>query len=98
MTFLTSMSKRESAFLNLFLRESLEQGVDHKPGLLLSVSDSDIVSLDGLMCLNFGAPILRSTGQSDLPFIPPSKVVSNVNQNLGPCTYEEIRLIRACFV
>lgn len=92
------MPKKEVAFLNLFLRESLEQGVNHKPGLLLFVSDSAIVSLDGLMCLNFGTLILRSTGQSDLPFIPPSKVVPNLNQNLGPHTYEEIQLIRACFV
>lgn len=92
------MSKRESTFLNFFLREWLEQGVDPKPGLLLSISDSVIVSVDGLMCLNFGALILRSIGQSDLAFISSSKVAPNVYRNSGPFTCEEMHLMRPCFV
>lgn len=49
------------------------------------------------MCLNFGALILRNTGQSDFLFIPSSKVAPNVFQNLGLFTYEEMQLTRACF-
>lgn len=63
-----------------------------------TISDSVIVSVDDPMCLNFGALILRNTGQSDLPFILLSKGAPNVYQNLGLFTYEKIHGMRACFV